>query len=432
MTATLRTLTLGCRVNQYETEFVRQALEQIGYADAAEGQPADLCLVNTCTVTAEGDAKGRQAIRRLARENPGARLVVMGCYATRAPDEVRRLPGVSEVLVDKRELPDWLARAGVVDVPTGLRRFDGRQRAYVKVQDGCMLDCAYCIIPAVRPGLQSRPPEHIEAEIGRLVAHGHREVVLTGIHLGHYGVEWSRGRPRAEWLRLAQLVERLARLDGPFRLRLSSIECTEVTRDLIGVLARHPRRVCPHLHVALQSGSDHVLRRMRRRWGARRCVDRCQLVRDSLDRPALSTDVIVGFPGETEADFADTCRVVEALEFARVHVFPFSPRQGTPAAALPAQVRAEVKQARAAELARLAERVAAGYRRRLDGMRLDVLVEGTRPERPDVALGTACRYVPVELPAAVFPGGRLPERSQRVEVLVRAGTDGTLAAAAVC
>lgn len=432
MTATLRTLTLGCRVNQYETEFVRQALEQIGYADAAEGQPADLCLVNTCTVTAEGDAKGRQAIRRLARENPGARLVVMGCYATRAPDEVRRLPGVSEVLVDKRELPDWLARAGVVDVPTGLRRFDGRQRAYVKVQDGCMLDCAYCIIPAVRPGLRSRPPEHIEAEIGRLVAHGHREVVLTGIHLGHYGVEWSRGRPRAEWLRLAQLVERLARLDGPFRLRLSSIECTEVTRDLIGVLARHPRRVCPHLHVALQSGSDHVLRRMRRRWGARRCVDRCQLVRDSLDRPALSTDVIVGFPGETEADFADTCRVVEALEFARVHVFPFSPRQGTPAAALPAQVRAEVKQARAAELARLAERVAAGYRRRLDGMRLDVLVEGTRPERPDVALGTACRYVPVELPAAVFPGGRLPERSQRVEVLVRAGTDGTLAAAAVC
>lgn len=432
MTATLRTLTLGCRVNQYETEFVRQALEQIGYADAAEGQPADLCLVNTCTVTAEGDAKGRQAIRRLARENPGARLVVMGCYATRAPDEVRRLPGVSEVLVDKRELPDWLARAGVVDVPTGLRRFDGRQRAYVKVQDGCMLDCAYCIIPAVRPGLRSRPPEHIEAEIGRLVAHGHREVVLTGIHLGHYGVEWSRGRPRAEWLRLAQLVERLARLDGPFRLRLSSIECTEVTRDLIGVLARHPRRVCPHLHVALQSGSDHVLRRMRRRWGARRCVDRCQLVRDSLDRPALSTDVIVGFPGETEADFADTCRVVEALEFARVHVFPFSPRQGTPAAALPAQVPAEVKQARAAELARLAERVAAGYRRRLDGMRLDVLVEGTRPERPDVALGTACRYVPVELPAAVFPGGRLPERSQRVEVLVRAGTDGTLAAAAVC
>jgi len=161
MPVTLKTLTLGCKVNQYETEFVREALLGIGYCDAEVDAPADLCVVNTCTVTAEGDAKSRQAIRRLARENPTARIVVMGCYATRAPDDVRSLPGVTEVITDKRELPDWLERFGVADVPTGISKFQGRSRAYVKVQDGCLLRCSYCIIPQVRPGLTSRPLPHI-------------------------------------------------------------------------------------------------------------------------------------------------------------------------------------------------------------------------------------------------------------------------------
>ena len=151
MPAPLKTVTLGCKVNQYETEFVREALAGIGYCDAAPDEPADLCLVNTCTVTAEGDAKSRQAIRRLARENPAARIVVMGCYATRAPDEVGALPGVAEVITDKRELPDWLGRFGVADVPEGISRFAGHSRAFVKVQDGCLLRCSYCIIPHVRP-----------------------------------------------------------------------------------------------------------------------------------------------------------------------------------------------------------------------------------------------------------------------------------------
>ena len=175
---TLRTVTLGCRVNQYETEYVRQGLERVGFADAADGEPADLCIVNTCTVTHEGDAKSRQTIRQLAKRNPAARIVVMGCYATRAPDEVAGLPGVVEVLTDKRELPDLLQRHGVVDIPTGIDRFPARQRAYVKVQDGCMLSCTFCIIPSVRPGLQSRPLEHLVDEVQKLVKHGHREIVL--------------------------------------------------------------------------------------------------------------------------------------------------------------------------------------------------------------------------------------------------------------
>jgi threonylcarbamoyladenosine tRNA methylthiotransferase MtaB len=303
MSATLKTVTLGCKVNQYETELVREGLARIGYRDAADGEPADLCVVNTCTVTAEGDSKSRHAIRRLARENPQARIVVMGCYATRAPDELAMLPNVAEVLTDKREIPDLLGRFGVLDVPRGISRFGNRHRAYVKVQDGCLLRCSYCIIPYVRPQIHSRPPQDVIEEVRRLVDNGYREIVLTGVHLGHYGIEGNWNKPKDQWLRLSKLVSELARLPGDFRLRLSSIEATEVTRELIAVMAEFPHRIAPHLHICLQSGSDAVLRRMRRRWGSRLFVDRCRLVRESLDNPAITTDIIVGFPGESEADF---------------------------------------------------------------------------------------------------------------------------------
>ena len=169
MPATLKTVTLGCKVNQYETEYVREGLVGIGYRDVLLGEAADLCIVNTCTVTGEGDSKSRQIIRRLARENPGTRIVVMGCYATRAPDEVAALPGVAEVVTDKRELPDLLGRFGVVDIPTGISQFGTRHRAYVKVQDGCLLRCSYCIIPKVRPTLYSRASEDILDEVRRLL-----------------------------------------------------------------------------------------------------------------------------------------------------------------------------------------------------------------------------------------------------------------------
>ncbi len=254
---TLKTHTLGCKVNQYETEYLREGLQGIGYEDAAGDEPADLCVINTCTVTSEGDSKSRQIIRRMARENPASKIVVMGCYATRAPEEVASLPNVTEVLTDKRELPDLLGRFGVTDVPTGISGFGRRQRAYVKVQDGCLLRCSFCIIPHVRPQLTSRPQQHILDEVRRLVADnvcgrekGYREVVLTGIHLGHYGVDWNRlmsqGKPvpKEKWTRLSHLVRSIAELPGDFRIRLSSIEATEVTRELIGVMQDHPEKVC--------------------------------------------------------------------------------------------------------------------------------------------------------------------------------------------
>jgi threonylcarbamoyladenosine tRNA methylthiotransferase MtaB len=423
----LRTVTLGCKVNQYETEFVRQGLLRAGFRDAAGEESADLCVVNTCTVTAEADAKSRQTIRQLARRNPHARIVVMGCYATRAPEEVARLPGVFEVVTDKRELPDLLGRFGVVDIPNGISTFANRQRAYVKVQDGCLLRCSFCIIPQIRPHFASRPPEHVVEEVRRLVANGFREIVLTGIHLGHYGVEQNRGRPKHEWLRLANLVERIAAsADAPvFRLRLSSIEATEVTRELLAVMAAWPARVCPHLHVSMQSGSESVLRRMRRRWGPRRFLDRCLLARQMLDAPALTTDIIVGFPGETEADFQATCDLAREVGFSKIHIFPFSARPGTAAATMPGQVRPEVKAERCHRLAELEIELRDRYFRQLVGRRLQVLVESPVPERPGQMIGTACRYAPVEL------SGTPAMRRQFREVVATAVHDGRIIATAV-
>ena len=247
MTAKLKTVTLGCKVNQYETQFVSEGLQTVGFQEVDDGESADLCIVNTCTVTNEGDSKSRQVIRRLARDNPDSRIVVMGCYATRAPDELSVLPNVSEVVTDKRELPDMLGRFGVVDIPTGISEFGNRHRAYVKVQDGCLLRCSYCIIPHVRPDLTSRPQEQIFDEIRRLVDNGYREIVLTGIHLGHYGVDWNWDKPKEKWVRLATLVRQIAEIPGDFRIRLSSIEATEVTRELVAVMAEYPQKICPHL-----------------------------------------------------------------------------------------------------------------------------------------------------------------------------------------
>ncbi|HZZ72320.1 MAG TPA: tRNA (N(6)-L-threonylcarbamoyladenosine(37)-C(2))-methylthiotransferase MtaB [Pirellulales bacterium] len=423
--STLRTVTLGCKVNQYETEWVRQGLTNSGYRDAREDEAADLCLVNTCTVTAEGDSKSRQAIRQLARRNPNARIIVMGCYATRDPGEVARLPNVAEVVTDKRELPDLMSRLGVVEVPQGLSRFDGRQRAYVKVQDGCMLHCSFCIIPQVRPHLVSRPPDHILDEIERLVAHGFHEIVLTGIHLGHYGIEQNQGKPKADWLRLSSLLARIAGLEGDFRVRLSSIEATEVTRELIAVMAAHPERICPHLHISLQSGSDSVLRRMRRRWGARRFVDRCRLFQESVELPAITTDIIVGFPGETEAEFMETCAVAREVPFSKIHVFPFSARRGTPAAEMPGQIAEGEKGERAERLKELDAVLRREYHTRLIGRRLRVLVEGTFPHQPDLAGGTSCRFAFVQFRDHGF------QRRQLVDVLATGIAGDNLCGAAV-
>lgn len=414
MTAKLKTHTLGCKVNQYETQYIREGLLGIGYQDAEDAEPADLCIVNTCTVTNEGDSKSRQIIRRMHRKNPDARIVVMGCYATRAPEEVAVLPGVAEVVTNKRELPDLLGRFGVVDIPNGISGLSNRHRAYVKVQDGCLLRCSYCIIPAVRPDMYSRPMADVLEEVQRLVDRGYREVVLTGIHLGHYGVDFNRGKSKADWVRLSRLVRNICDMPGDFRVRLSSIEATEVTADLIDVMAEFSDKVCAHLHVCLQSGSDSVLRRMRRRWSVQHIVDRCELVKEKLDRPALTTDVIVGFPGETEEEFQqslDTCR---RIGFSKIHMFPFSARKGTPAAEMEGRITKAVKGERGQAVAEVENECRRRYAEMLTGSRVRMLVENISDDGE--LSGTACRYLPTN--TRVNPQQAATLSGQIVDVLV--------------
>lgn len=403
---TCRLVTLGCKVNQYETQLVKETLERNGYREAAEDEPADLCVVNTCTVTNNGDSRSRQVIRQLAKQNPLSRTLVMGCYATRDPEAVRKLPGVFEVVTDKRELSDILARHGLYDMPAGISRFPGRKRAYVKVQDGCILRCSYCIIPQVRPNLLSRPAEEIEAEVRRLLAHGHQEIVLTGVHVGHYGVDSSRGKSGRPPFRLSHLIEHLDRIRGNWRMRLSSIEAAEVTEDLIAV-ARHSEHLCPHFHPALQSGSTPVLRRMRRRYTAERFAETLHTMRDQLDRPTFSTDVIVGFPGETDEEFAETMSFCERMQFIKVHVFPFSPRRGTPAATLPEQIPGIEIARRVQTLEKMERRVAERYYQSQIGAQVEVIVEGLAENQPGFVHGTDRRYIPVILPGTTYDIGRL-------------------------
>jgi threonylcarbamoyladenosine tRNA methylthiotransferase MtaB len=367
-------------------------------------------------VTAESEAKCRKIIRRLAKAHPGAKIIVLGCYAARAPAEAAALPGVVEVVPDKRQLPALLRRWGLADPPRGIAHFRRRRRAYVKVQDGCRLNCTYCIVPTVRPHQISRPVDEVLEEVRRLLAHGHREIVLSGIHLGSYGrndecgmmndeCQCSRAdlflHPSSFILHpsgLFALVRAITDLDGDFRVRLSSIEAPEVGPELIALMAERPERICPHLHLPLQNGSDDVLRRMNRRWPVGRFIERCREIRAALDRPALTTDVIVGFPGETETDFTATCDVVRDIGFAKVHVFRFSPRPGTPAAQMPGQVQGRVAARRASELGNLGKRLEERCLRGLIGRPLRVLVESSAPYPPGHMAGTSDEYAPVVLP----------------------------------
>jgi threonylcarbamoyladenosine tRNA methylthiotransferase MtaB len=395
---TCRLVTLGCKVNQYETQHVKETLEANGYREAAGHEAARLCIVNTCTVTAEADSKARQLVRQLHRDNPGAAVVVMGCYATRDQQTVARLPGVARVVTDKNRLVEELADFGVTHMPRGITRFDGHQRAFVKVQDGCLLNCTFCIIPSVRPAMRSRPAAEIVAEVRHLVDNGCQEIVLTGIHLGHYGIDLCRGKPKPEWTRLWHLIERLSALPGRFRIRLSSLEAAEVRDDLLRSLQGNPR-ICPHLHICLQSGSDAVLQRMKRRYRVASFLERCRQIRAAFDQPAITTDIIVGFPGETDGDFEATCRVAREAGFSQIHIFPFSARRGTPAATMPGQVPPRVLAERKVRLAALERELRAAYLRQMIGRRLEALVEGVDPRRPGHVVGTSCRRVPV-----VFPG----------------------------
>ncbi len=423
-----KTATLGCKVNQYETQWIRAAFLANGWEDADESSDAtshvDLIVVNTCSVTSESDAKSRKTITRFAKDYSNAEIVVVGCYAASDPDAVAKLPNVSDVVSDKRELGDYLRRRGLTNIPSGVDRLSERRRAYVKVQDGCRVGCAYCIIPTTRPYLQSRKIDDVAFEARALASNGYREIVLTGIHLGHYGLDFCTPTPQEleapksrlsledyyarqalvsheERVDLASLLRALTDLNLPqVRYRLGSLEAVEVSDRLLRVFEERPDALCPHFHLSMQSGDDDVLKAMKRRWTSAPYVDKCQEIVARLDEPALTTDVIVGFPGETDAQFERTCDVVRSLGFSRVHVFRFSARPGTVAASLTNQVAPEVKKERAAELMRVAKEEREKFAKRFLGRTARVVVE-TVERREDgrlIARGSSDRYYDVEFP----------------------------------
>lgn len=420
---TCRLVTLGCKVNQYETQLVKEALIKNGFREAEEDEPADLCVVNTCTVTSTGDSKSRQIIRKLAKHNPGTKTVVMGCYATRDPKSVSSLPSVFEVVTNKQELPDVFDRMGIVDIPNGISHFDGRKRAYVKVQDGCILRCTYCIIPTVRPGLRSRDPQDIEDEVRRLIDNGYQEIVLTGIHVGHFGVDTTRGKSGRKPFRLWHLFRQLDRIPGNWRMRLSSIETAEINDDFISAAA-DSEHLCPQFHPSLQSGSNSVLYRMRRRYKVERFLEKLDNMRERLDNPSFTTDVIVGFPGETEEEFQDTLKSCQQAGFMKIHTFPFSPRKSTPAAEFDDQIHPDIRKERCARLSELGKQLATNFYETLVGTDVEVMVEQKSVSRPGWLRGTDRRYAPVEFPGREELIGTLQRvRGEQVT------TDGLLASA---
>ena len=362
--------TFGCKVNQYETELLRHRLMGPSDSAVARLQDADLCLINTCSVTAFADKEGRQMIRRALRENPRARVIVTGCYATRAPKEIRALSERVEVYTnaEKDQLPSCLGFE-VADQPLGIHQFAGRTRAFLKIQDGCKAPCNYCIIPTVRPSLWSKPADQVRREAEALLANGYQEIVLTGIRLGLYrGTDESGDR-----LDLGTLLERLTGLSGRFRIRLSSLEVTEVTDRLIDQVARN-HKICRHFHIPLQSGDSAVLAAMRRWYDAPFYRSRVAAVRRAMPDCGITADVMVGYPTETGEQFENTYRLIEEMELSGLHVFRFSAREGT-GAADHAPVDPRVQSARAHRLGALDEVLRERFYRRFADTRRPVLPE---------------------------------------------------------
>jgi threonylcarbamoyladenosine tRNA methylthiotransferase MtaB len=370
--------TFGCKVNQYETELLRHRMT--GKSDSAVTTPAeaDICLINTCSVTAFADKEARQMIRRVIRENEHARVVVTGCYATRAPKEVAAISNRVEIYTnqEKEELPSCVGFE-VAEKPLGIHHFAGHTRAFLKVQDGCKAPCNYCIIPTVRPDMWSKPTANVLAEAEALLANGYQEIVLTGIRLGLY-----RGG-------IVSLLEKLVAIPKQFRIRLSSLEVTEVTDDLIDFVSKNPK-ICRHFHIPMQSGDSTVLKDMGRWYDAPYYRSRIEAVKKVMPDCGLTADVMVGYPTETDELFLNTYHLIEQMVLSGLHVFRFSARETTGAAALkPLDPR--VIQKRAGLLGELDKALRERFYRRFEGTQRETLPEPSGE-------GWTDNYIRVEVP----------------------------------
>ncbi|MEH7224506.1 tRNA (N(6)-L-threonylcarbamoyladenosine(37)-C(2))-methylthiotransferase MtaB [Bacillus sp. JJ1566] len=404
--------TLGCKVNHYETEAIWQLFKENGYERTEFESTADVYVINTCTVTNTGDKKSRQVIRRAIRKNPDAVICVTGCYAQTSPAEIMAIPGVDIVVgtQDRKKMLEYIEQYkqertpinGVgnimktrvyeeLDVPS----FTDRTRASLKIQEGCNNFCTFCIIPWARGLMRSRDPEEVIKQAQQLVNAGYKEIVLTGIHTGGYGEDMKD-------YNLAALLRDLeSKVIGLKRIRISSIEASQITDEIIEVLDQSTK-VVRHLHVPLQSGSNTVLKRMRRKYTMEFFAERLTKLREALPGLALTSDVIVGFPGETEEEFMETYNFVKEHKFSELHVFPYSKRTGTPAARMEDQIDEEVKNERVHRLISLSDQLAKEYASNYEGEVLEVIPEELDKDDPTSGLyiGYTDNYLKVKFDAS--------------------------------
>lgn len=378
--------TLGCRVNQYDTDAMRGLFIQSGYTPVDFDEKADIYVINTCSVTNMGERKSRQLIRKAKRTNEDAYIIVTGCYAQLAPEAIATIDGVNLVigtnnrhrvveLVEQLEstekqisiVRNIMEQATFEEMPLYGNEID-KARAFMKIQEGCNNYCTFCIIPYTRGKLKSRRVEDIVKEAKRLVEHGYHEIVLTGIHLGNYGIELLE-KPN-----LAHVVKALLEIPGLERIRLGSIESVEVSEELVDLMAKDPR-FCTHLHLPLQAGSDHILKLMNRHYNLQEFKDLIARLCSRIPGLAITTDIIAGFPGETDEDFEETMRTVEEIGFTHIHAFPYSKREGTPAATMEDQVPEAVKKTRVALLNSLGQKGLQKFAEQMIGKPAEILIE---------------------------------------------------------
>jgi len=397
--------TLGCKVNQYESQAMRELLVGAGLEESAPGDIADIYIVNTCTVTGEADRESKSIMGQFHRANPNARIVVTGCLTEKDSPDILSIPGISDVLKnsEKNRIASVIG-AGPAKIrfprpkELSVSGFKDHSRAYVKIQDGCENRCSYCKVPLVRGRLKSKRIDDIMEEVRILVRNGFKEIVLTGICLGAWGKDLRLGRVAKRFglsgADLVDVLKALDRMDGDFRIRLSSIEPKYVTDEFIEFMARS-RRVCAHLHIPFQSGDDDVLKLMNRPYtsaGYRMIVER---VRARMPQVALTTDIMVGFPGESHARFRNTMAFIRAVAPSRTHIFTFSRREGTPAYDMPDAVDRTVMKKRYDGMSAMTFEAAYAYRRSFLGKELDVLVEAGRDKSTGLLKGYSDNYIQI-------------------------------------
>ena len=401
---------LGCKVNSYETEAMQQLLEDAGYEIVPFSEAADVYIINTCSVTNIADRKSRQMLHRAKKLNPDGVVVAAGCYVQAAAEELKKDAAVDIIIGNnkKTELVPILEAyfAGqeedhVIAIEKtheyealSISKIADHTRAFIKVQDGCNQFCSYCIIPYTRGRVRSRRPEDVVREVERLVEKGYQEIVLTGIHLSSYGVDFAQEEKED----LLGLIRRLHPIGGLRRSRLGSLEPRIVTEAFAKELASM-EKICPHFHLSLQSGCDATLKRMNRRYTTAEYEERCEILRNAFDHPAITTDVIVGFPGETEEEFAQTKAYLERIHFYEMHIFKYSRRAGTRAAEMADQVPEPVKAARSDVLLALEKEMSGKYRESQKGLMKDVLLEEKLTvDGTDYMVGHTKEYVKVVVP----------------------------------